>query len=551
MELTDKPGWNSGKLKNTTTARGCSGKQLINISINLLAPVANPVLSIGNSIRINNYYVTLTGTTVAALVDTINNAVIPNVVAINNSGKLQLTLQNVAAGDAFIKLQVLPGVGSAYVDLGLAPLVYAQTITSPLTQEYGHFGTSLSISDSALTLVVGAPDATAFLPTTFDAATTNFDSGSTPFLDPVAESGVVYTYDFLNAANASITNPGLFVFGQQVYTTTINSADKFGAAVNYKDGILLVGAPNDDLGDSSEANAGSVIQLTNANKDLAWKIVYIQEPVVNAALLNSVFAYNKVDNVVTNYLDFIDPLQGKILGAAQANINFTGGIDPAAYNAGLVNNFGSQWNSNHLGEMWWDLSTVRFIDYHQATIEYKARRWGQLFEGSQVDVYQWTESSVPPAQYAGPGTVYTTTSFTITSAIDSAGTFVTYYYYWVKGITSVSANKTLSALGVAQYIENPRSSGVNYVAAIAPNTIALYNCRELLSATDTILHIEFDKIENNDNVHAEYDLITVNNANSFLGAGLFRKLLDSYCGADTLGNLVPDATLSVADKYWC
>jgi hypothetical protein len=175
----------------------------------------------------------------------------------------------------------------------------------------------------------------------------------------------------------------LFVFGQQVYTTTINSADKFGAAVNYKDGILLVGAPNDDLGDSSEANAGSVIQLTNANKDLAWKIVYIQEPVVNAALLNSVFAYNKVDNVVTNYLDFIDPLQGKILGAAQANINFTGGIDPAAYNAGAVNNFGSQWNSDHLGEMWWDLSTVRFIDYHQATIEYKARRWGQLFEGSQ------------------------------------------------------------------------------------------------------------------------------------------------------------------------
>jgi hypothetical protein len=148
---------------------------------NITGTVANPVLSIGNSIRINNYYVTLTGTTVAALVDTINNAVIPNVVAINNSGKLQLTLQNVAAGDAFIKLQVLPGAGSAYVDLGLAPLVYAQTITSPLTQEYGHFGTSLSISDSALTLVVGAPDATAFLPTTFDAATTNFDSGSTPF----------------------------------------------------------------------------------------------------------------------------------------------------------------------------------------------------------------------------------------------------------------------------------------------------------------------------------------------------------------------------------
>ena len=516
---------------------------------NIVGTVANPVLTAGNSIRINNYYVALTGTTVATLVNDINNAAIPNVIAINNTNKLQLTLQNVAAGDQFIKLQVLPGVGSAYNDLGLTPMVHAQTITSPVAQGYGHFGTSLSISDTASTLVVGAPDASAFIPTTFDTGTTYFDSKSTLLLGPEPESGVVYTYDFLNATNASITNPGLFVFGQQIYDTTVTSTDKFGEAVNYHDGILLVGAPNADLGDSTTANFGRISQYTNTNKQLAWKIVYMQEPIVNAALLNSVFVYDKIDNAVTSYLDFIDPIQGKILGAAQANIDFTGGIDPAAYNTGTVNNFGSQWNSDHLGEMWWDLSTVRFIDYHQDTIEYKARRWGQLFEGSVVDVYQWTESKVPPSDYTGPGTVYSTTSFTVTSALDSAGTFVTYYYYWVKNITSVSLGKTLSAQGVAQYIENPRSSGVNYAAAIEQNTVALYNCRELINATDTILHIEFDKIANNDNVHAEYDLITVNNANSFLGAGLYRKLLDSYCGEDTLGNLVPDATLSVADKY--
>lgn len=95
----------------------------------------------------------------------------------------------------------------------------------------------------------------------------------------------------------------------------------------------------------------------------------------------------------------------------------------------------------------------------------------------------------------------------------------------------------------------PRSSGVSYIAAVAQNTVALYNCRDLISATDTILHIEFDKIANTDNVHAEYDLITVANSKSFLGAGLYRKFLDSYCGEDTLGNLVPDATLGIADKY--
>ena len=510
--------------------------------------VANPVLTATDSIRINNYYVTLTGTTVASLVTDITTANLPNITAQSVNGALQITLENVVAGEQFIKLQVAPGEGTAFADLGLTPWVYAQTITAPIAQTYGHFGNSLKIDDSSTTLVVGAPDATASLPTTFDTNTTYFDSRSTTVIDPLDQSGVAYTYDYLSSANSSATNPGKFVFGQQIYDTTMTSLDKFGSAVDYYDGILLVGAPNDDLNDSS-GNFGRVTQLTNANKESAWKAIYTQQPIVNASLLNSVFTYNKVSNEVTTYLDFIDPLQGKILGAAQANIDYTGGIDPAAYNTGTVNNFGSQWTTTHLGEIWWDLSTVRFIDYHQDTLEYKARRWGQLFDGSSVDVYQWTKNTVAPASYTGEGTVYTTTSYVITSELDSAGTFITYYYYWVKGLTAVSSNKTLSSSGIAQYISNPRSSGIAYTAAISPSTISLYNCRSLFSAADTILHVEFDKIENNDNVHSEYDLITVGDTKSFLGAGLYRKFLDSYCGEDTLGNLVPDATLSVADKY--
>lgn len=114
---------------------------------------------------------------------------------------------------------------------------------------------------------------------------------------------------------------------------------------------------------------------------------------------------------------------------------------------------------------------------------------------------RWTENTVPPSQYTGSGTVYSTTSYTITSALDSAGTFITYYYYWVKGNVAIPAGKTLSSNAIEQYISNPRSSGVSYIAAVAQNTVALYNCRDLISATDTILHIEFDKIANTDNVH--------------------------------------------------
>ena len=510
--------------------------------------VTNPVLTAADTIRINNYYVTLSGTTVESLVTDITTANIPNITASSVGGALQINLVDVSAGEQFIKLQVAPGTGTAFVDLGLTPWIYSQTITAPTPQTYAHFGTSLNISDDANTLIVGAPDATAFLPTTFDTSTTNFDSGSTNLLDPLPESGVAFTYDYLNAANASATNTGKFVFGQQIYDTTLTSLDKFGSAVSYVDGTLLVGAPNDDLNDSS-GDFGRVTQLVNTNKEASWKARYTETPVVDVALLNSVFTYNKISNTVTSYLDFIDPIQGKILGAASANIDYTGGLDPAAYNTGDVNNYGSQWRDEHLGEIWWDLSTVRFINYNQDDIAFRSRRWGQLFDGSSVDVYQWIQSTVTPENYTGIGTVYSTTSYTTTTQLDSAGTFVTTYYYWVKGLTAVSPNKTLSSSGITQYIDNPRSSGVSYCAAIAPNEITLYNSKSLISATDTILHVEFDKIANDDNVHSEYDLITVGDKNSFLGAQLYRKLLDSFCGADTVGNLVPDSTLSIADKY--
>ena len=510
--------------------------------------VANPVLTASDSIRINNYYVTLTGTTVASLVTDITNADIPNISAASVDGALQITLVDIAAAEKFIKLEVAPGTGTAFSDLGIQPWVYAQTIKPPVEQAYGHFGTSINISDDALTLVVGAPDATAFLSTTFDSSTTFFDAGSTNIVDPLPESGVAYTYDYLNAASPSTTNPGKFVYGQQIYDTSITSLDKFGSSVSYVDGVLLVGAPNDDLGDSS-GNFGRVTELLNADNEASWKAKYTETPVVDSALLNSVFTYNKISNSITSYLDFIDPLQGKILGAARANIDYTGGVDPAAYNTGTVNNFGSMWREQYLGEIWWDLSTVRFIDYHQDDIQFKARRWGQLFDGSSVDIYQWTENTVPPANYTGLGTVYTTESYTTITYVDSAGTFVTKYFYWVKGLTAISPNKTLSSTGIEQYIANPRASGIAYAAAIDTNEITLYNCRNLVSATDTILHVEFDKIANDDNVHSEYDIITDGDENSFLGGQLYRKMLDSFCGADTVGNLVPDPTLSIADRY--
>ena len=179
------------------------------------------------------------------------------------------------------------------------------------------------------------------------------------------------------------------------------------------------------------------------------------------------------------------------------------------------------------------------------------RSWGQLFPGSTVDVYQWVQSTVPPSAYTGPGTARGATSYTQISGIDSNGLVITTYYFWAKDITTVQTTlgKTLSTTGIARYIENPKASGIAYLAPINANTVALYNCETLIEAQDTIINIGYDKVYTDDNVHTEFELIAQGKSDAFLSTNLYRKLQDSFCGVDTFGNLVPDTNLTIAERY--
>jgi hypothetical protein len=385
----------------------------------------------------------------------------------------------------------------------------------------------------------------------WDNNTTDWDAGATEFFSGVPQSGAVYTYDYLASATPSVTNPGKFIFGTQVEIPSLVYGDNFGTAVNYNSGILWMSAPGDDIEDSSLSNFGRAYVWSNPTRSPTWSVKRIQQPTVDIRLLNSVFLYDQVTSATTEFLDFFNPLQGKILGAAQQNIDYIGAVDPAGYNAGPQNTRGSVWGPSHVGQVWWDISNVRFIDPNQDDIVYASRRWGQLFPGSTVDVYQWIESTVSPADYTGPGTPLNTLSFVVNTSLSRQNVFDTRYYFWVRGISTVATQqgKTLSVDTVARYIENPRATGIAYLAPIDTNTVAIYNCETLIEAQDTVLHIEFDRQLTSDNVHVEYELIPQDRSDGFLSNGLYRKFQDSLCGVDTAGNQVPDLNLSPAERY--
>jgi hypothetical protein len=504
-------------------------------------------------------YWSLAGWTDVLAADIIN-AGIPNITASSANGLLTIGVINSLAADQFNRLTVLPGINgpsgtssTVFADLGFDLYAFTQTITSPNPVSGANFGKAIFIDSEADNLVVGAPNGNLYEPVTFDDGKTYFDDNSTPFSSTIVQSGAVYTFDYLPSATDSITNPGKFVFGQQIYDSEVSALDNWGTAVNYTSGRLLIGAPGSDLGDStlSNLNYGRVAVFNNVDRKRAWTVIHQQQPVVDVYLLNSVYMYDKLQSSETHFFDFINPLQGKILGAARQNINYISVTDPAKYNVGPTNNNGNFWAEEHVGEIWWNIDRARFIDPNQDDIVYASRRWAQLFPGSSVDIYQWVESSVPPVAYTGPGTPIDTTSYVVTSRLTPQGTFGTQYYFWVTGLDTIntSAGKTLSTTGIARYIESPRSSGIPYVAALNSSTVAIYNGLEFISAQDTILHVEYDREYTEDNIHTEFELIAVDKPDSFLSDGLYRKLQDSFCGVNTVGAKVPDTTLSPPEQY--
>ena len=484
-----------------------------------------------------------------------------NAIIVAKSGRLTISVINAEAATEFTnvitgisEVTVLPGIsGTAFYDLGFDIYVPAQTFYSPSPLAYARFGSSVNLNTTTINLVVGAENGNAFEPVTFDAGTTTVDEKSTTFSDTVANSGVVYTYNYLPSLNPSATNPGNFVFGQQIYNTNLTSNDKFGHSIDYTSGRLLIGAIGTTvtMPTATYTDNGAVYVYYNKQNLAPWAVIHQQEPVADTTLINSVYCYDAITTSTQTFLDYINPLQGKILGVAQQNIDYIGSVDPASYNTGVVHNFGSSWGDEHVGQIWWDTDSVRFINPNQNDINYASRQWAGVFPGSSVNIYQWVQSTVPPTAYNGPGIPLSTTSFTVKASLSDQNVLSTYYYFWVRGLTTTAtgAGKTLSCAAISSYIQSPISSGIPYIAALDASTIAIYNTTSYINAQNTILHVEYDQTPNTDCIHTEYQIISDGDSESFLNPILYQKLQDSFCGVNVVGALVPDPTLPVAERY--
>jgi len=519
-------------------------------------------LTTTRNILINGYQVMLAAGNATAVAYQIAASRVPNITASATSdNKLIIQIVDPNLAEINNKLMVTAFDSNTLDEMGISIYAPTQVINCPHKEGPTEFGKTIKFNQVD-SVVIAAPAGPNFVGTTFDFTDdenldndTVFDNNATRFVENYPNAGAVYMFDLLSNNNGSLSNPGAFVYAQPSNSATLDSVINpyYGEAVDFYDNVVIVGAPNQIINPS---RVGQVTTFVNSTGVRNWSEYRQSAPIVDINKIQNTQMFSASTNNTLINLDYMDPLQNKLLGAIRENIDYVSPEDPAKYNVDPLNVSANVWGSLQVGKIWFNTSTVRFVNYHQNDVVYNSEYWGTVFPGSDISVCTWVASNVLPTQYQGPGTPIDATKYAVGSRLNASNVVTPVYYFWVRnsGLIVKERDKTLSDAVIASYIANPQSSGIAYMAPLLPNTFALYNTAEYINDADTVFHIGFATNEDTDIPHTEFKLIRQNFADDFLPGlspgeepfSLYAKMLDSLSGTTISGELVPNPFLPLA-----
>jgi hypothetical protein len=428
-------------------------------------------------------------------------------------------------------------------------------IFNPTDDTDMYFGSTVKTNTHGDLLLVSTIGKQA-LTTTFDNGLTLFDNETTEFIEYIVNSGSVYSYERKNVN---------FILANEFQdTASLVSGSGYGHSLAITNGSIFVGAP------TTTPNYGVVyefdkLDLTSNN----WSVHRYQDELVDLDKIKRAITIDSFSEKIVDYIDIIDPVKGKIIGIADQEIRYKTAFDPAVYsigNQGVVVDTNTSWIEDHVGELWWDLSTVKYVWYEQGEIEYRKNAWGSIFPGASIDVYEWVKTEYLPSQWSSLADTteglyrgvsgqpkYPDNSIISVKQYYNAETGVTtdVYFYWVKNTVIVPnlLGRKISASDVASIIFNPSSIGNKFLSILSSNSLSVTNIKNDLVSNNIYLNISKDYYNRSINKHTEWMLLSEGDANSMPTTMLNKKLIDSLVGVDSLGNLIPDPSLSDRQKY--
>ena len=443
-----------------------------------------------------------------------------------------------------------------------------QTIDSPESATNMRFGSTVHINHAGDRLVLGAEKFSNSRVMLLDRGSTTFDLQDTQLIDDNIGSGGVFT--------ATKYNDRFIIDGKLVSDRT-SSNDDFGRAVHVIDNTVFVGAPGEDSAKndiSTRENDGMVVVFDlKKPRSFSWEVLQEEEPLIDERLIDSAFIFDRAAQKIKSYMDYFDPVKGRILGLADREINYKTEWDPAIYNLGtegVTVKPASAWAEEHIGEVWWDLGKVRWIWYEQGDQEYRTKNWGKLFPGSSIDVYEWIETTLLPSEWdtfadsavglsqkiSGRPLYPDNSVLTVRQKYDSRlDGFVNYYYYWVKNNVFLPdsnrsvVNRKNTTGYISNIISNPKGSDIKHFAVSGKNKLILFNLINDISSDNTVLNVTYKDTVKEGDVHYVWKLIKEGDKDDAPAEQIEKKWWDSLIGSDESGNEVPDIALPLNQRY--
>lgn len=392
----------------------------------------------------------------------------------------------------------------------------------------------------------------------FDNNQVIFDSNSTIFGNVYQNSGATYVFNRYN---------NHFVFAKEIFDSSVSTDSQYGESIDIGDSYFIVGSPNNI---NLNASYGTAYVFNTDTLGLkSWQLFRSQEDVADISKIKNAKLIDLEQESVVEPLEILDPLKGKIIGIADQELAYKTIYDPAIYNIGnntvSVDVYNS-WLDLQVGQLWWDLSSVKFIWYEQGDLDYRKSTWGSVFPGTSIDVYEWVRSEFKPSQWAALADTVQGLRLGISGQpkyLDDnvlclsqyynpiSEKYTDIYYFWIKNSKLVPnvKNRRISSYEVSQLILNPKTLNQSYLSIISKNAVLLTNVKPKLKENIINLNIIFDKISNPIEKHSEWILLEQGSAKSQPPVSLENKLIESLLGRDQLGNIVPDPTLPDRMKY--
>lgn len=280
----------------------------------------------------------------------------------------------------------------------------------------------------------------------------------------------------------------------------------------------------------------------NVDLALPFSLERVEEKPINMNVIKTVYLVDNDTDRTLSKMCFYNPLYCVIPEICEKEIDYILSYDPVTYDDP------SKWYDEKLGELWWDTSKVRYLDYYQGDLIYRRNNWGKQLPGSEIAIMEWTKSTTLPDDVEKY----------ITREIYNAKTnkVDTYYYFWLINPSTqpIYDFRTTSAFDISRKINSAQEDGLLWFSPICvsnkmydESSFVIGNFDDITVSKDFVVQINFQSKENVDD-HNEWYLITEDYEEN-IPDKLWNKMKDSLVTEDILGQVVPDASLMDSEKY--